>query len=416
MLKIDEFNETDAIIIQLDDKDIVIENIKGDTLLTPYIVEHGIWEPWQLDLYRRLIKPTSTILDIGANIGINALLMSHFAPQGKVFSFEPSDHIFALLERNIANNNVENVIPQNIGLSKYSGAGTLAVDPKNIGKSHLLEADSIRLEGSDQEVEVDLKRLDDWAIDQNISEVDLIKMDVEGFENEVLMGGQEFFSNIKDVLLIVEMSFYSHWDANVYAYGDLKLFLKLQELFEHIFLIGRDSTLVKVENFAKLRSLMLCGYPVDDLFCCNSVPDSICDMIRSASDFLLVNRAPHISAIAGDRMSGFIINRDADWWAVDQTVHEKSIGSGISVQGQGAHLLLLPLGDYATNTPNVVDVYIGNTVQRIDITDQETIIPLPQKTDFSTWVYIETRNKLKASECLGNQTDPRLIGFQCKII
>ena len=59
-----------------------------------------------------------TFVDIGANIGYHSLLASHrVGPNGKVFAFEASPSIFALLQENIASNSAHNIIPRNVAVT-----------------------------------------------------------------------------------------------------------------------------------------------------------------------------------------------------------------------------------------------------------------------------------------------------------
>lgn len=128
----------------------------------------------EMKILKKLIHVGDTVIDIGANIGFYTLLFrSIVGKTGNVISFEPEPKNFALLKKTISVNKFENV---NI----YQKA----VGNKN-SKTKIKLSDKI---GSHQisntgDIEIDCIRLDDY-----INSADFVKLDVEGYEIEVLKG------------------------------------------------------------------------------------------------------------------------------------------------------------------------------------------------------------------------------------
>ncbi len=67
-----------------------------------------------VELYRTLIGPDDVVVDIGANIGMTAILFSSLAH--KVIAFEPSPSTYRILSENLSKAKVTNVETMNLGL------------------------------------------------------------------------------------------------------------------------------------------------------------------------------------------------------------------------------------------------------------------------------------------------------------
>jgi FkbM family methyltransferase len=156
----------------------------------------GGFEPGTLRDYCRNVKPGSTVLDIGANIGAHTLPLARLAGVGgRVIAFEPTDYAFRKLERNLALNPA---IALRVQAVQALLVGTASGDkPAAIPSSWSLEDEG------DVEIHPDhggryqplsgaeSVRLDDWVTAAGLEKVDFIKMDVDGYEVGVLEGAME---------------------------------------------------------------------------------------------------------------------------------------------------------------------------------------------------------------------------------
>ncbi|BCW88335.1 hypothetical protein sos41_14740 [Alphaproteobacteria bacterium SO-S41] len=132
----------------------------------------------------RLERPINSILDVGANIGLASFCIHDLVPAAIVHAFEPSRQTFTLLERNISHN----------GLSDSVHVHCLAAGDTNGSLSFRDDEDF--LAGSavgtgDDAYEVAGVTLDAFAAAQGIAAIDMIKIDVEGYELAVLDGARE---------------------------------------------------------------------------------------------------------------------------------------------------------------------------------------------------------------------------------
>jgi FkbM family methyltransferase len=155
----------------------------------------GHFEKPALEVCARYIRPDSVILDIGANIGTHTLAFAQLVPQGLVFSFEPARSTFALLLRNLRG--LQNVIPLNLALSDTSGVLPFFVAGDN-AYSSLKDTRRRPIIGKEQ---VSCLRADE-ILPHLVGErrIDFVKIDVEGFELQVLQGMREILRRHRPVI------------------------------------------------------------------------------------------------------------------------------------------------------------------------------------------------------------------------
>ena len=151
----------------------------------------GVYEPFETALFRQLVKPGMTILDIGANIGYYSVIAARLAgPSGRVLAFEPELVNFDLLKKNITENNFTTAEGFAIAVADHTGTMTLHLSSNNKGNHSLVstEAESAQFTSS---IEVPVERVDNVLARKNITRVDIIKIDVEGAEPLAFAGMTE---------------------------------------------------------------------------------------------------------------------------------------------------------------------------------------------------------------------------------
>jgi FkbM family methyltransferase len=142
------------------------------------------FEPEIRAALERWVRPGDTVADIGANIGyFTARLARAVGAQGVVHAFEPEPSNFALLEGNLRRNGLRQVRLHAIALGAEPGRAELHTSEFNGGMHRLY--DSVCCSGPALAVAVE--RLDDVLAGV---ELDLIKIDVEGYEPQVLAGAR----------------------------------------------------------------------------------------------------------------------------------------------------------------------------------------------------------------------------------
>lgn len=144
----------------------------------------------------RLCEADMTVLDIGTNLGYTALMMAKKATFGKVIGFEPDPQNFELCQRNLRSNNLTNLEVHNIGLGASAMSATIETRVAfNRGGNRINE-------NASDGVLVQVHALDEYVSTLGIDRVDLIKIDVEGYEFQVLKGAEQTIRSHKPILFI----------------------------------------------------------------------------------------------------------------------------------------------------------------------------------------------------------------------
>lgn len=145
------------------------------------------WEPTTLCLLSALVAPGATVVDVGANTGLFAVLAGRCDPTVRVHAFEPVGRVFARLEANVARNRLANVACHRLAVSETSGSAVLRV-PR--GDAVPMMASLVAGWTDDVESEtVDCVTLDGFVDTSGVARVDVLKIDAEGSEEAVLRGG-----------------------------------------------------------------------------------------------------------------------------------------------------------------------------------------------------------------------------------
>jgi len=188
---------------------------------------------WARKLYRQLLLPRSgpnfswvlshlkpaprLVFDVGANIGDTTRQFLTFFPGATVYAFEPCSETFGALQKNLSRD-TEHVRLYQLGFSSRTERGLL-----NVTSFH--GANSLALIGNDyaevhphiqtlKQEEIQLVTMDEFVRIQGIEHIDLVKIDVEGFERQVLLGGSETFkTRVDTVLMEVALARYG-FDSN----------------------------------------------------------------------------------------------------------------------------------------------------------------------------------------------------------
>lgn len=162
-----------------------------------------IYEVIILDQYyaNQFIKKDSIIIDAGAHIGTFSVFAAHLAPQGHVYSFEPVAKTFRVLKENAKH------YPQITCINSGLGDG---IYQKNIIVSEKYTSGSVLedspcgqkfFSGIENGMElVNILTIDAFIAEHNISHVDFIKIDTEGYETKVLKGAKETIKKWKPVV------------------------------------------------------------------------------------------------------------------------------------------------------------------------------------------------------------------------
>ena len=201
--------------------------------VSPSIGVTGTYEPHVTQLFRKLLRPGMTVLDIGANIGWYTLTAaSKIGPEGHVLAFEPEPSSFSLLSKSIKLNLFKNALPVAEAVSDTIEPQTLHLSRTNLGAHSMVS----RVGG--ESVTVPSTTLDKVLSRYEIQHVDLLKIDVEGAEPRAIMGGPECLRKTDHVIMEWNSK---EWENRPDALKMISYGFTVHEIVKSPFLIKRRS-------------------------------------------------------------------------------------------------------------------------------------------------------------------------------
>ena len=159
--------------------------------IVDWYIYYGFKDPVRPVLFS-YVNPGDVIIDIGANMGETSFNFSKLVgTEGRVIGFEPDKDNYRRLTDNLKLNNFTNLSPINKGIGNVPGSFLIKmneIEPGNAGSKRIIgssEADS------PDEMIVEIIRLDDYLKDNELAKLDMIKMDIEGYEFNAIQGAKE---------------------------------------------------------------------------------------------------------------------------------------------------------------------------------------------------------------------------------
>jgi FkbM family methyltransferase len=140
--------------------------------------------------------PVTRVFDIGANDGQFAAGLSEEFPDAELYCFEPVSSTFRELEKNLKNTNIK---CYNIGFGSKSGQSTIYIT-ENASTNSLIEPEKYARRET-----VSITTLDQFVKQYEIGNIDLLKIDTEGFDLEVLKGAEATLDIKKVSFVYVEV-------------------------------------------------------------------------------------------------------------------------------------------------------------------------------------------------------------------
>ena len=164
------------------------------------IYYYGLYEAGTLDFLRKVLDTGDVFLDVGANIGLMSLAASNWVgTAGQVHAFEPVPSSYQILEKNIALNGLTNIMVHKVALGSSKDRRKIGEHPTDLGRSSFNKPPA----GS-REHEVEVITLDEFTQNRDLPPINTVKIDVEGWELEVLKGARRLLSSSDAPILIVE--------------------------------------------------------------------------------------------------------------------------------------------------------------------------------------------------------------------
>ena len=150
----------------------------------------------ELLLIHQLLKDDSVFIDIGTNKGIYLYQAEKVIKSGKIFGFEPNSSLV---------NYIKPLFPKvklfPLAVSSSTGTSVLHIPKKGNGLQDT-RASLEDMGDAVEKLEIQTITLDDWAKQENVKKIDLVKIDVEGHEFDTIKGCKGILETIKPTFII----------------------------------------------------------------------------------------------------------------------------------------------------------------------------------------------------------------------
>ena len=164
-----------------------------------YALFFGIKNEDKTALYN-YIKPGYAIIDVGVNFGETLLNFAKLTGNsGMVYGFEPMPFSYDKCLKNVSLNNFKNIVIENMALSNTS-ENLVIIDPLN-GNSGGTYVSRWKADDIGQIIIASI-RLDEYVLQKGILKIDFVKIDVEGYETNVINGALETIKKYRPLLYI----------------------------------------------------------------------------------------------------------------------------------------------------------------------------------------------------------------------
>lgn len=179
---------------------------------------------WLYDVQRiRGSRSLGAVCDAGANVGQTVKDFLRYAPDADIYSFEPGPDAFSQLDRRFGQRKNVHVFNAALGANR----STMALQLREDSELNTLVAADTAATSADATRIVDVTTLDDVAASHGLSHFDVLKMDVQGWEMEVLKGAAGLMAQQNLVFIFSEVAFRAD-QTEMQQFGELHTYLERQ--------------------------------------------------------------------------------------------------------------------------------------------------------------------------------------------
>lgn len=222
-----------------------------DLAITPHLALDGVWEHRITSAWIKVLKPNFTILDIGSNNGYYGALAAQLTDKknSKIVMFEANPKLIPYIKKTLSVNWLnEQTVVENLAIGDKDGELTLNILENYIGSSSVHDnahvesymKGKMNLKTADS-VKVKSTSVDLYCKRNKIKAVDLIIMDIEGYEDVAYAGMRDTVKQSPDLTLFVEFTPGGYKDPKGF-YGQM-----LKDL-GNVFVLSDDGEIVKPKS------------------------------------------------------------------------------------------------------------------------------------------------------------------------
>ncbi|MEN9500401.1 MAG: hypothetical protein RIS83_2221 [Pseudomonadota bacterium] len=220
-------------------------------------------------LAEAVVARDSTILDVGANIGIATLMLANKNPNGKLYAFEPIPQVVDHLRATITEAALHHVDIIQTAIGDRTDRVAFHLGSNFSAGSHIVTQSHISVDSTPTHL-VPMNTIDEFARRFSVQKIDLIKIDTEGFEREVILGAKNCLERFKPVVFL-EMN---SWCLLAFRNMNPREFVEfLLAQFPKVFWVDHDKKLHPLKQGSGfhhfLHEHLVRHGCVTDLVCCS---------------------------------------------------------------------------------------------------------------------------------------------------
>jgi FkbM family methyltransferase len=172
--------------------------LPGDRGICAELSRWRIHEPFLTSELAKVVSKGMVVLDVGSNIGYYAVHEAALVgPKGMVVAVEPQPHAYGALLASLKANGFENIVAVRRAVSRARGSLEFAISSfSNWSRVNAGRRDADVVE----EIDVEASTIDDLVSELGLRRLDLVRMDVEGYEEEVIEGMREAIDRFRPVI------------------------------------------------------------------------------------------------------------------------------------------------------------------------------------------------------------------------
>lgn len=246
-------------IIHLSDEEIIVKIFSGlkmylptrDHAITPHLALDGIWEHRITAAWLAVMQPQFTVLDIGANNGYYGALAAQHTDKkhSKVVLFEANPHLIPYIQRTLNVNWLnEQTTLENLAVSDRETELTLHMLRDYVGSSSVHSDEHVdRYMHGKMKVEtveaitVNAVSVDGYCKKNNIKTVDLVIMDIEGYEDTAYAGMRDTIAASPNATLFLEFTRAAYADARAF-------YATMLADFGHVYVLDDEGYIIKPKD------------------------------------------------------------------------------------------------------------------------------------------------------------------------
>jgi FkbM family methyltransferase len=177
------------------------QTIENDEGISTELQIYQSHEPLTTHLMIKELKQDMVCLDLGSNIGYYAVIESNIVGQsGKIFAIEPSPVNFPILKVNLENQKKNNFSTHNIAIGDKNEDMEFIISSKSNWSKIRMNNEKINPE--DKIIKIPVKTLDSFVQENDIKKIDILRMDVEGFEYNIILGANKILEKFKPKIFV----------------------------------------------------------------------------------------------------------------------------------------------------------------------------------------------------------------------